>query len=78
MNTTNDGGPAVLSINRTTCSHEPDYIAIQIQVEGRVIKLAITPEQFALALTGISERPCRFFESHPRRRNVEQSKPYKP
>lgn len=54
---------AVLSINRTSCSHEPDYIGIQIKIGRRVIKLSVTPEQFALALTGVSERPCGFSDN---------------
>lgn len=53
---------AALSINRTTCSHEPDYIAIQIQIGKRVIKLEISPHELALAMTGVSERPCKFAE----------------
>lgn len=63
--------PASLSISKVSCSHEPDCIMIQINECGRIMKIAVAPEQFALALTGLSERPCQFSEfmrvnRHPR------------
>lgn len=66
--TTTDRGDAPqvsgqsLTISRTVSSHGPDYISMRVKLAGdagQFVDVEITPEDFALALTGRSETPCK-------------------
>jgi hypothetical protein len=62
--------PATLSINRVTCSHEPDYVSIKIVDETshcRFAEIQMTFQQLGLAITGRSEVDCKveFSEKAP-------------
>jgi hypothetical protein len=51
-------GSARLTIQRVSCSHDPSYVAIRINDANGGIKIELTLEDFALAITGMSEIPC--------------------
>jgi hypothetical protein len=49
---------ATVSIARTNSSHGPDEIRLEIKCQDVVTRYAMSPENFALAVTGRSEVPA--------------------
>lgn len=52
--------PGKISVSRVIPGDGEEYIKIALRTEfGYRIAVEISPEEFALALTGKSERPCQ-------------------
>ena len=49
---------ARISITRTVSNVTSDYITIKVTDGNRRLSFEMTPEHFALAVTGLSEQPC--------------------
>lgn len=48
----------VMNISRAVNGGENDRIRIEIKAGGQRILVELTPEEFGLGVTGLSERPC--------------------
>lgn len=49
--------PACLTISRAVHNKDGDRIRIQVRVQGQILDFDMTPESFALAVTGLGEVP---------------------
>lgn len=49
--------PSSLTISRATHNQDGDRIRIQVRVQGQILDFDMTPESFALAVTGLGEVP---------------------
>lgn len=52
-----------ITISRVQCSHEDDYICIQVideVSETRFVEVKLTPETFANVITGLAFQDCEF------------------
>jgi hypothetical protein len=61
---------AAIAISRTSSSHDPDYMTIELRHEdGRVTKVFMEMEHFAFAVTGSARVRCKVEETPARTGN---------
>ncbi len=65
-----------LSVTRTQSNERDDYMSLQLITDDNVVRVDMEPHDFALALTGKAEQPCRVREvkGESRQRMIERHK----